>query len=130
MCTSTLDGFAGKIANIKERIGFVVIARSPIERLVAWKKTHGWTDMPLVSDMTGDFTRAYVSAGDDDAMGVTLFSRRDGKIRHFWSGEISGQMADPGQDPRGAIDADPLWHLLDLTPEGRGPTWYPKLLRA
>jgi predicted dithiol-disulfide oxidoreductase (DUF899 family) len=35
--------------------------------------------------------------------------------------------ADPGQDPRGAPDADGLWLMLDFTPEGRGATWYPKL---
>ena len=37
------------------------------------------------------------------------------------------ETADPGQDPRGAPDPMPLWTLLDLTPEGRGTDWYPKL---
>lgn len=32
-----------------------------------------------------------------------------------------------GQDPRGASDLDPLWTLLDTTPEGWGKGWYPKL---
>ena len=36
-------------------------------------------------------------------------------------------MADPGQDPRGAPDVDPLWTILDMTPSGRDVTWYPKL---
>jgi hypothetical protein len=36
-------------------------------------------------------------------------------------------MADPGQDPRGAPDLDPLWLMLDLTPGGRGTDWHPKL---
>ena len=40
---------------------------------------------------------------------------------------MSGEMADPGQDPRGAPDLDSLWTILDLTPAGRGATWYPKL---
>jgi predicted dithiol-disulfide oxidoreductase (DUF899 family) len=35
--------------------------------------------------------------------------------------------ADPGQDPRGAPDLMPIWTILDATPEGRGPDWYPKL---
>jgi len=35
--------------------------------------------------------------------------------------------ADPGQDPRGAPDPAPLWNVLDMTPEGRGIDWYPKL---
>ena len=37
------------------------------------------------------------------------------------------ETADPGQDPRGAPDPDPLWTILDLTPGGRGSDWRPKL---
>ena len=29
--------------------------------------------------------------------------------------------------PRGAPDLDPLWSILDTTPEGREADWYPKL---
>jgi tetratricopeptide (TPR) repeat protein len=56
-----------------------------------------------------------------------LSEQEDGVVRHFYSGEMSGAMADPGQDPRGAPDLDPLWLMLDLTPAGRGTDWYPKL---
>jgi predicted dithiol-disulfide oxidoreductase (DUF899 family) len=35
--------------------------------------------------------------------------------------------ADPGQDPRGAPDPMPLWTVFDMTPEGRGTDWYPRL---
>ena len=38
------------------------------------------------------------------------------------------ESADPGQDPRGAPDVMPLWKLLDMTPEGRGNEWYPKIV--
>jgi len=58
---------------------------------------------------------------------ASVFTRRDGAIRHFWGGKMGGATADPGQDPRGAPDFDPLWTLLDTTPEGRGKDWYPKL---
>jgi predicted dithiol-disulfide oxidoreductase (DUF899 family) len=47
---------------------------------------------------------------------------------HFWSDEMTE--CDPGQDPRGAPDPQPLWHVLDKTPEGRGTDWYPKLSYA
>jgi len=40
---------------------------------------------------------------------------------------MSGFMADPGQDSRGAPNLDPLWLMLDSTPAGRGNNWYPKL---
>jgi predicted dithiol-disulfide oxidoreductase (DUF899 family) len=58
---------------------------------------------------------------------LSVFSRRNGFIRHFYSGEMNAAMADPGQDPRGGPDPDPLWLMLDWTPEGRGTDWYPKL---
>ena len=103
------------------------VARSPIERLVAFKRSRGWTQMPVYSDGSGDFTRTYVSPEDADIPGYTVFSRADGTIRHFYSGEMTGEMADPGQDSRGASELDPLWILLDTTPEGRGTDWYPKL---
>jgi predicted dithiol-disulfide oxidoreductase (DUF899 family) len=60
-------------------------------------------------------------------MALAAVARRDGTIRHFWSGEMTGNSADPGQDPRGAPDFAPLWNVLDTTPEGRGTDWYPKL---
>ena len=127
MCTSFMGSFEGKIPDVEQRVALAFVARSPIERLAAFKKERGWTELPIYSDPSGAFTRTYVSAEDADVPGYTVFTRRDGTIRHFYSGEISGAMADPGQDPRGAPDLDPLWNLLDTTPEGRGDDWYPKL---
>jgi predicted dithiol-disulfide oxidoreductase (DUF899 family) len=43
------------------------------------------------------------------------------------SASSAGAMADPGQDPRGAPDLDPVWLMLDLTPQGRSADWDPKL---
>jgi len=126
-CTSFMGTWEHKLPDIEQRIAFVFIARSPIARLIEWKKARGWTRHRICSDATGDYTRDYVSAADADVPGLSVFTRRDGTIRHFWSGEMSGQMADPGQDPRGAPDLDVLWTFLDLTPEGRGKDWYPKL---
>ena len=44
---------------------------------------------------------------------VQVFSRRDGVIRHFYTGEMSPAMADPGQDGRGAPDAGPGQQIVD-----------------
>lgn len=127
MCTSFMATWDGKMPDIEQRVALAMVARSPIERLVTEKRARGWTRLKLYSDESGDFTRDYVSAEDADIPGFTVFTRRDGTIRHFWSGEMGGETADPGQDPRGAPDFDPLWTLLDTTPEGRGGDWYPKL---
>ena len=127
MCTSLLSAWDGEAADMERRIALVVIARSPIERLMAFKKERGWRHLKLFSDASGDYTRDYVSADDADIPAFNVFTRRDGAIRHFWSGEMGMESADPGQDPRGAPDLMPLWIVLDSTPEGRGKDWYPKL---
>jgi predicted dithiol-disulfide oxidoreductase (DUF899 family) len=127
MCTSLLSAWDGEAEDIGQRISLVVTARSPVARIAAFAKERGWRHLRLYSDTSGDFTREYVSAEDADVPAFNVFTRRDGTIRHFWSGEMGTETADPGQDPRGAPDLMPLWNILDSTPEGRGADWYPKL---
>jgi predicted dithiol-disulfide oxidoreductase (DUF899 family) len=127
MCTSQISAWEGEAKDIEQRVAFAIVARSPIERLIAFKKERGWRDIKLYSDTSGDYTRDYVSADEADIPAFNVFTRRDGSIRHFWAGEMSGEMSDPGQDPRGAPDTMPIWTVLDSTPEGRGADWYPKL---
>lgn len=127
MCTSLMAAWDGESLDVEQRMALVMVARSPIERLLAVKKQRGWQHLRLYSDLDGGFSRDYVSADDADMPAFNVFTRRDGSIRHFWSGEMGGNTADPGQDPRGAPDLMPLWTILDNTPEGRGSDWYPKL---
>ena len=129
MCTSLLGAWNGEARDIAQRVGLAVIARSPIQRLLAFSKERGWRDLPLYSDTTGECSRDYhaIAADGSDIPGLHVFTRRDGTIRHFWSGEMGFEQADPGQDPRGAPDLMPIWTILDAVPEGRGTDWYPKL---
>jgi predicted dithiol-disulfide oxidoreductase (DUF899 family) len=127
VCTSLLSAWDGAARSVQDRVSLAVTARSPLSRLLEWKRERGWQNLRIFSDMRGDFTRTYVDPEDGDTPGLTVFTKRDGKMYHFWSGEISGEMADPGQDPRGAPDIDPMWTIFDYTPDGRGTTWYPKL---
>ena len=127
MCSSLMSAWDGESLDVEQHIALVMVARSPIERLLVLKKERGWRHLMLYSDVDGDYTRNYVNADDADIPGFNVFTRRDGSIRHFWSGEMGPGTADPGQDPRGAPDLMPLWTILDNTPEGRGTDWYPKL---
>ena len=99
MCTAMLTSWEGTARNLSERVALAVTARSPIERLLDFKVERGWKNLQLYSDAKGDYTRAYVSADDGDVPGLTIFTRSNGTVRHFWSGEMSGEMADPGQGP-------------------------------
>ncbi|ABE39453.1 protein of unknown function DUF899, thioredoxin-like [Rhodopseudomonas palustris BisB5] len=129
MCTSLLSAWDGEAPDITQRVALAIVARSPIERLVEVKRARGWRHLPLFTDLTGAYSGDYhglaPDGGDDAAFNV--FSRRDGRIRHFWGGEMWAATADPGQDSRGAPDLMPLWTILDTTPEGRGSDWYPRL---
>lgn len=129
MCTNLLGAWEGNAADIGQRVSLVVIARSPIERLVAWKRERGWRNLRLYTDLNGAYSRDYFGLLPDgsEIPALNVFTRRDGLLRHFWSGEMTGSTADPGQDPRGAPDPAPLWMVLDMTPEGRGTDWYPEL---
>lgn len=126
MCTAAMSAWDGNADHVGQRASLVMVARSPLPRLVALAGERGWTHLRLYSDESGDYTRDFVHPEDADVPGLNVFTRRDGTIRHFWGDEM-GLTADPGEDPRGAPDLMPLWNFLDLTPEGRDPKWYPKL---
>jgi len=129
MCTSLLSAWEGEARDIEQRVALAVIARSPIGKLVAFKKERGWQSLKLYCDISGEFSRDYhaLSPEGEEGPALNVFERRDGAIRHFWSEEMGPESADPGQDPRGAPDPMPIWTILDSTREGRGASWYPKL---
>jgi predicted dithiol-disulfide oxidoreductase (DUF899 family) len=129
MCTSFLGALDGEARDIEQRVALAVVARSPIDRLVAFKNERGWRHLRLFSSGENTFNLDYAheapETGDNPA--INVFVRRNGAVHHFYAAEMGPETADPGQDPRGAPDLMPLWTILDLTPGGRGTDWYPKL---
>lgn len=125
MCTGLMNALALRVPAIRENLGIAFVARSPLTRLVEAKRDLGMPDLPVFSDVSGDYTRDWVHPEDADIPAANVF-RKDGEnIRHFYSSEMTE--SDPGQDPRGAPEFDPLWLVLDLTPAGRRSDWYPSL---
>ena len=130
MCTNLLGPWDANAADIGQKLSLVVVALSPIGRLTAWKAARGWKNLRLYSDVNGAYSRDYLGVLPDgsEIPSFSLFSRRDGSVRHFWSDEMTDSVADQGQDPRGTpVSYAPLWSMLDSTPEGREPNWYPSL---
>jgi predicted dithiol-disulfide oxidoreductase (DUF899 family) len=130
MCTATLGGLNGNAADIEQRVALAVTGRSTVERQIAFAQERGWRNLRFFQSRGDDW--ALKIGGLDPAKGweypALLVLRKEGDtIRLHWMGETNGEMADPGEDPRGAVELQPLWNLLDLTPEGRGTDWYPKL---
>ncbi|MGK6319123.1 DUF899 family protein [Sphingomonas sp. DT-204] len=128
MCTAFLGPLAANAADIRQNVALAVIARSPAGRMYAFAEERGWRDLPLYSDPTEAFGRDHHAWHDDsDWPSYDVFTKdADGTIRHFWSDELGGTQ-DPGQDPRGSPEMNPLWNVLDTTPNGRKPDWYAQL---
>ena len=129
MCTNLLGGVNGNATDIKQRAALKILGRSPVERQSAFAAERGWRDLDFVQTVGDDYAK---DLGLLDEKGgewpAFIVYRKDGdKARMFYSAEMPAEAADPGQDPRTAPDIAPLWNVLDLTPEGRGTDWYPKL---
>ncbi len=127
MCSAMLDSWDGEAPHIEQRVALAVVARSPYERIAKYAESRGWKHLKFFSDTSGDFTKDYVGERDADMPAFTVFQRDGERVRHFYSAEGGMHIADPGQDPHPAPDWNPLWILLDMTPEGRGEDWHPKL---
>ena len=128
-CTSILDGLNGSAPHIRQRTNFVVVARSPIERIRNLARTRGWNNLRLLSSANDTYNRDYQgeNAKGNQLPSLNVFTRRDGKIYHFYQTELLFAPPEPGMDGRHVDMIWPLWNMLDFTPEGRGTDWYPKL---
>lgn len=128
MCTNVLGSLNGNAIDIKQRVALKVLSRSPVSRQYAFARERGWRNLEFVqtSDDYARELRLFNDDGSDNAAQVVY--RKDGDtIRVFWAAEAGFDMADPGEDSRLAPDWGVLWTNLDLTPEGRGKDWYPRL---
>ena len=142
-CTHFLDALEGSTRHILQRLNFVVVAKSPVSRLQAFARERGWRQLRLLSTAANTYDRDYF--GDSTALSAAMrdqqefkpgeewdmpilnvFRRDGGTIRHFWGSELLYVPPEPGQEYRHNDLLDPLWNMLDVTPDGRGD-FHPKL---
>jgi predicted dithiol-disulfide oxidoreductase (DUF899 family) len=130
MCTSFIDGLNATAPHAAQRLNLAVVARSPIGRLREVARQRGWTLLRLLSSSGCSYHPDYF--GEDAAGGqwpvLNVFVRREGRVHHFYSTEAL--FVDQPGEPCHLDLMWPLWNLFDLTPEGRGETWYPQLSYA
>jgi predicted dithiol-disulfide oxidoreductase (DUF899 family) len=126
LCTMWIDGYNAAAPHLAPNLDFVVVAAAEPAALVAHAAARGWSNLRLLS--AGDSTFKY-DLGSEEADGeqiewISVFTvGDDGTVRHLHS--KGAQMADDRRE-RGIDLLTPVWHLLDLTPQGRGD-WYPRL---
>jgi len=126
MCTLWIDGFNGVAHHVTRTADFAIAAAADPPTLRRYARDRGWHRLQLLS--CGDSTFKY-DLGSEDKDGeqdstVSVFTRdADGTVRHAYSAHP--RMADDIAE-RGIDLLAPVWHLLDLTPRGRGD-WYPDL---
>ena len=113
-CTSLVDGFDRSAYQVTQSgAAFVAIAKAPADRINAWAKQRGWSQIGLVSGAKSTFQADYRCQGDSDDMQwpvMHVFRKQDGRILHFWATELPGNHVDT---------VWPFWNLMDFTPEGR-----------
>jgi predicted dithiol-disulfide oxidoreductase (DUF899 family) len=129
MCTSFLDSLDGSAPHLTQRVNLAVVAKSPIERIRAHARARGWRHLRLLSSAGNAFNRDYLGENADESQNPLLhvFVRRGPAVHHVYTTELYFVPAEPGQNPRHIDPMWPLWNVLDVTPEGRGDGWYPKL---
>ena len=129
MCTSMLDGLDGQAQHVTQRVNLVVAAKSPIRRIREHARERGWTRLRLVSTGGTTYNRDYHGETDDAEQipAINVFVRRGDRVHHFYNAELLYAPHAEGQDPRHGDLIWPLWNLFDLTPQGRGTDWYPRL---
>lgn len=121
-CTPFLDGLEGTMPHVAQIYDFVLVAKSPIERVRAFTDPHGWTKYRILSSANNTYNRDYFG---EDADGnqmpmLNVFHREpDGAIRHFWGSELLLNPPDPFPDTRHLDVLEAAWNLFDLTPEDR-----------
>ena len=120
MCTSWLDSWNGVAHHLAQNIDVAVVAAADPATLRAFARTRGWDKLRLLS--AGDSTFKY-DLGSEDREGqqdstISVFTRdSDGTLRHFYS--VHPRLTED-IDTRGIDEFNPIWNILDLTPQGRG----------
>jgi len=123
MCTAWADGYDGIVPHLLQRVNFAVLVAGDAGAFGAYARSRGWRQLRAVSAAESDLKRQLGFEEEDGAQhpGASVFLRNpDGSLVHSYS-----QSAILGAgELRGMDLLSPLWHFLDLTPEGRGD-WFP-----
>jgi predicted dithiol-disulfide oxidoreductase (DUF899 family) len=123
-CTAFLDQLDRAAEYATQRVNFVVVAKSPLQRILTFAKERGWRRLRLLSSAGNSYNRDYLGeTPDGHQMPMLNVFNRDGEtIRHFWGSELLYAPSDPGQGPRHNGTLEPLWTFSTSPPRDVRPT--------
>ena len=67
-CTSLMDGFDRAWYSVAQDAAFATIAKAQPEKIDAWAKERGWSQIPLLSGFESPFQADYKCQGENDDM--------------------------------------------------------------
>ncbi len=126
MCTAWLDGANGVAHHLAQNLDFGVVAAADLPTLRAFARARGWDKLRLLSAGSNTFKYDFGSENREGAQDstVSVFTREaNDTLRHFYTAH---PWMAPDIKERGIDLLAPIWHFLDLTPQGRG-SWYASL---
>jgi predicted dithiol-disulfide oxidoreductase (DUF899 family) len=124
-CVAFLDQLDGAVEHATPLVSLAIVAKAPLTRVLTFAEERGWQRLQLLSSAGNTYNRDYLAENEDGAQRpmLNVFHRDGGVTRHFWGSELLYAPTEPGQDPRHVGALEPVWNLLDLTPEGRPSDW-------
>jgi predicted dithiol-disulfide oxidoreductase (DUF899 family) len=126
MCTAWIDGANGVAHHLAQNLDFAVVAAADVPTLRDFARSRGWDKLRLLSAGSSTFKYDFGSENREGAQDSTIsvFTRdSDGAVRHFYTAH---PWLAPDVRERGIDLLTPMWHFMDLTPQGRG-NWYSSL---
>jgi predicted dithiol-disulfide oxidoreductase (DUF899 family) len=133
MCTCLVDALNGHAHHIAQNVDLAIVAAADLPALRAHARDRGWYRLRLLS--AGESTFKY-DLGSEDEEGdqqptISVFTRdAGGAVHHRYTGH---QYLAEDIHERGVDLFMPVYHVLDLTPQGRGDFYaeltYPAMTR-
>jgi len=124
-CVALIDQLDAAAEHANPLVNLAVVAKAPLARVMTFADERGWRRLRLLSSAANTYNRDYLAETEEGFQRpmLNVFHRDRATIRHFWGSELFYAPTDPGQDPRHVGTIEPVWNLLDLTPEGRPSDW-------
>ncbi|MDW3176229.1 MAG: DUF899 family protein [Acidimicrobiia bacterium] len=122
MCAMWADGWNGVAEQIAENVDFAIVTSASVDENQTLATARGWNNLRFLSAKDTTF-KADIGGESDDGHQmpfISVYVKTDTGPRLTYSGGAHIEQ----EHWRGVDLLSPVWHLLDLTPRGRGD-WLP-----